>query len=259
MLPNLVVHYLNLFDGFAFNSGSSNLARYPKILGMIQAVHILIAISGTFAEFKYILDMYPLFGIMAVINEFLFFLVAFVTFCLIIFDSSYNHRSQKMFWRIFQQIDDHFLNEFCNQSGLHFRNYSIVFVEFFTIQSLLMLINSIGSIDWGIVFNYYIVFQHIRLFYYIFYLNVMDFQMETIEKELKNIRKFNTAECHRFKWIRKNVSIVHEMACQLNEAFGWSNAACILYSFHELLAVKNWISLSFTWISNKESIGKWIN
>lgn len=246
-----VVHLLNLFDSFAFNSESSQLSQHRKLIFVIRTIHIVCAITSTFAQFKYILMLYPL-GIMTVVNEFLLCSTSLTTYSLIIIDSLSNHRSQKIFWCILRHIDDHF----CSQSGLSFRNYLILFGEFFTATLSIVLINIIELGENGIYFAYYVVVCHVRIFYYIFYLNVMDFQMRNIEMELKNLQKCNAVECHRLKWIRKYVSLVHEMACQLNKAFGWSNAASILYCFHELLAAVNWVSISFSWVSIRDSIGK---
>lgn len=239
MLPKRIEQFLIFFDVFGFNSGASKLSKCRGIFYCIEFVHILIATFFTLTKFKFLIGLYSLNGAIPTVNELLQYSAGLYPYWLIIVDSICGQSSHKQFWKLFQQID----RQFCSQSNLCFRIYLVKMIEFFAATTLISAIGMMDLIKKCIVYSYIFLakFSNIRIFYYLFCLKMINFQLKHIEEELENMHKSNVADCQRLKWIREYVSLVHEMTYHLNNTFGWSNAAVILCCFYYVLVGLNWI------------------
>lgn len=242
MLPKHIVYFLNFFDILTFNSGSSVLSNHNGIVLFIRFFHILVAVIFTIAEFKFLFtDIYVMNGIFSTANESLQYFTALYTYWLIILESIYHASSHKQFWNGLRQIDE----KFYNQSRLSFRIYLMQIIEFFAVTISHMIFGMIDLLQNNIIFSYLVLARvyQIRVFYYVFCLEVVHFQLKSIEEELNEWETSNDIQLNRLKWLREYISCVHEMTCHLNLVFGWSNVAAILCCFYYILAAMNWIFL----------------
>lgn len=139
----------------------------------------------------------------------------------------------------------------CETSFL--RSYQIKFIEFFSICIIIQIIFT--SYFTHYVGNYYffriaylvsqIMYQY-RVFFYLFYLDLVKFELKTIKNELKSIATMTRDDsmenfvANRLKKINTYCQMVFQLSECMNYIFGWSNFTTILYCFHLPLTDGNW-------------------
>lgn len=240
MLPLKIVYFLIFFDVWGYDSGSSSLSHYRRIIYFIYIFHIF-AVSF-FTVFKLhlarFLWSYHHLNMVELVNVTMLFSAPLYTYWIIILDSLYHRYEHKQFWNILQHID----NCFCRQTN-SFQNYITKISAYFSISISLFLllhfINNFKYFDTILVYLILITICQIRIFYYLFCLEVIQFQLKIIEIELKNMHSNVFAYVKRLKWFREYYGKIHEMTILLNEIFGWSNVSAILFSFYNILTDVN--------------------
>lgn len=269
MLPASIFKILHIFDVFGFNSGLTKFSLNPHLAQFIYIVHISMALLATLFIYS-IIEFLSSKDFIEAISELLQYLSVLITYWLIIYDAYVMRQVNKKFWNKLKWIDGHI---YC-QSNLCFRNFIIKFVEFFPIKICTVIITIAYNIDnFKIDFMYNFLFKifEIRLFYYLFCLEIIIFQLEQIEIEIKNVssvinvpklhslkirKSIYTFELNRLKWVRNYVFNIHEMIVDLNRIFGWSHVATILSSFYLLLSQLNWSYVHFHEFSFVCGMGK---
>lgn len=257
MLRSNIVRFLNFFDTIGFNSGSSKLSNYPKLIKFIVFVEVVIGITIIILKFQFLQKLYSLYGLLPTINEGCMYSASLYTYLLIVFDSINSRRAHRNFWRLLVQIDE----QYCTRLNLRFRIYTLKMAEFVFVVNLLGLLSIYDVRSTQTLFTY-ILFMvltrwfHFRVFYYLFCLEIVHFQMTNIEQELIRLQSQQWSDSHRLKRIREHLSLVHRMTCNLNEIFGWSNVAVILSCFYYLLNTVNWIFITFGFITLKYYVGE---
>lgn len=274
MLPQQIYHILVFFDAFGFNSGSTHLSKYQKI---IYLAHILLAMMFVLLEIKIIFEYYPLLALTESISEFLQYFAALSTYWLTIFDSVLQQRNHRHFWLILERIDI----SFCGQQSFKFRNYLVKFIVY-SIKTVVVIVLRlvfsllIISVIADLAYTFLPIICEIRMFYYLFCLEVIHYQLNMVEKELIVMQRsfnviapnqlfqcsilkaspFYTLELQRLKWIRDYFHCIYTMIDLLNNIFGWSHVAAISYCFYYTLTEINWLYLNFRNISYIRNIGK---
>lgn len=69
-------------------------------------------------------------------------------------------------------------------------------------------------------------------------------QLDEVEEEMKllaDVSETGTVSRDRLKSIRIHYDLVHELSDCINEVFGWSSIAVVLYLFLNLVTDLNWI------------------
>lgn len=259
MLPTRIMCFLTLFDVCGFYTNSSSFAKRRKYIVFVYFVHFIVISFLTIFFFHLIIQFYPVLGITEAISEFLQYSIGLLTYYLIIFDSILYRRKQQHFWNVLRQIYARF-----QYQAKTLRSYIIKIVEFFSVTLLIVVVRlSIKSfVDTIIDFAYAVLFKicQLRIFYYIFCLEVIYFQLKIIETELKNIQILSSRSsiCF-FQWLRKHFEHVYEMVDDLNGSFGWSNVSAISYCFYILLTDLNWFYIHYHDLSHTYCIGKILN
>lgn len=253
VLPKRIVQILNFFDAFGYNSGSSKISNSRRVTYLILFVHILTAMIFTFVKFKILIEQYKAHGFVPAINEGLQYSATLYTYWIIVLESLMYRQSHLKFWGILQQIDKHFHR----QTDKHFYSFIIKLAEFFLIT---ILIQADSIIRFGIKLSliaYIILFRmcHARVFYYIFCLEIIQWQLENIEKVIKKMQfSLNNPDFgNRFKWIREYFHLVHKMTLLLNKMCGWSILATTMSCFYYIIATLNWFYIGFKY-SNPTNI-----
>lgn len=269
MIPNQFRWFFNIFDTFGYNSGWSKLSKFHKNLVSIYVVHILLAFVLFIYEFRLFTIYFKRLPLSEGISECLQYTAALYTYSMIIFDSLYHRQTHKQFWNILKRID----RDLYSQGNLKQQTYLIKF-SLFLIKNLICIVFRIGvqsyagvSIDTPYVFLFIIC--EIRMFYYLFCLDMIYFQLKIIEMECMNIEMSShqheigcvqktlrikgyqtifsfSYELQRMKWIRDYVFTVYEMTRYLNKIFGWSNVAAISFGFCFLLTETHWCYVNRT-------------
>lgn len=272
MLPKQILCFLTLFDAFGFNSRSTNLSKTQTTIYSIYLVHICLAIIFVVMEIYITFEYYPLLLLTEAISECMQYCVALSTYWLTIFDSCLHQQEHQHFWQLVQDID---LN-FCDQRNFKCRNYSIKFAVFLIktiiIVILRLVVTRYISLIADIAYTFLPIICEIRMFYYLFCLEVIYFQLKMIEKEFIAMKNklfatdvehyakpvpFLTFELQRLRWIRSYFHRIYTMMDLLNEIFGWSHVAVISYCFFYILTEMNWLYLNFRIISYARCTGMW--
>lgn len=277
MLPNQVVHILNFFDLIGgFNSGTSDISKNLEATYVVYAIHVSLAVVLTLFEFHLMADYYPSLGLTEAISESLQYSAALYTYWLIILDSLLHRRAHQHFWEVLQQIDEYFSCQRNSVIHSYLLKLCVYFLKTLSIMVIRLFINSF--VDFTVDFAYISLFIvcEIRMFYYLFCLEILHFQMKMVEDEVKimmkilnlaNIRRNQALnidvisacysfEMQRLKWIRGYFHCVYKMMYLLNEIFGWSHVAAISFCFYYILTESNWFYIHFREISFTHRIGK---
>lgn len=185
------------------------------------------------------------------------YMMILIVYCTIIIESNARCEIKKKLWIAFRKIDE----QYCNHRNFKMQNYSWKFAEYFSAVSISYFLYLRGLLKFaGGAFLYFwfphvflmLLYQH-RAFYYLFYLDLIENELRTIERELKmTIYAINDRRDHRnslsmkfergrLKWIREYYELVYEISDCMNSVFGWSNLATISFSCLVLTTDINWL------------------
>lgn len=250
MFSNRIVHFLNFFDSFGYNSGSSRISQNPKLVHFICILQISLATFCTCFLFFSVQEYLVSLGLMEAISEILEYTTSLCTYWLIIFDSFQHRKIHHLFWARHQQIT----RLFEPQAKHSFHHFSMKIIEFFSIM-VILLVHRLTMEYAAVGFAYYTLFKmsEIRGFYYMFCLEVVNFHLKNIEMELVSIKmqsfptraRYYSSNLRRLKWVREYFTNIYQMFEFLNEMFGCSQVAVIAFSFFLVLAEANWIYIHF--------------
>lgn len=246
MLPTKIAYILNFFDCFGYNTGSSTLTRYQKCRYFIQSIHICLAITFTFYKIYMTIEMYYCYHAMDVINLSVQYSSPVYTYWMIILDSIVQRYHHQHFWSIYECI----YHRFCHKSSF-VRNFVKKIVAFFVVYVILFIIlNAANDFNGGLrgcIYLALIITCEIRIFYYLFCIEIIHFQLKVIEHTAKTIQISTCFEqrLYKLKWICEYYRNVHRMINLLHNFFGWSNVAIILFCFYTFATYLNWTNAHF--------------
>lgn len=250
---------LTLFDIFGFNSGQSKLSRCRNVAKFILNIHILLATFFTLFLFFLLIAYYSMLNIIEAISEFLQYFTALCTYWIIILDSNSRWQEQRQLWQILDEIEKRSPQQLL---AFNSRNYLIKFIEYFVITFFIILmiifINDFNSFTTTIIYAYMLVIKlcQIRVFYYLFHIEIIHSQLNLIVKKLKLLKSSEIN--NEIKWIREHYYHVHEIVHIVNKIFGWSHVAGILFCFYVLLTDLNEINFHYQEISTIHLIGEFV-
>lgn len=275
MLPKRIVYILNFFDSFGYYSESSALAKHPKIQLLLFAIQIILATDFTLYQFRLAIELGKFISPLEIANEMIQYTTGLCTYWLIIFDSFYYRRSHRNFWEILDHIDAHFCKQF-----ISFRSYLCKIFEFFLASTILYTLSYIShafpQIDGVYIYIALIIICHFRIFYYVFCLEIVNWQLQMIHHELAkiksnssnlfaagarnvNLRTRNIKDdfnLKRLKWANEYYGYVIEMTELMNTIFSWSQIALVLFGFYSLLSSLNWCYAFFNLFPSSNYFGE---
>lgn len=258
-----LLRILKVFDVCGFCTSCSILSRKRNCRNTIYLVHILIALSLTLFKIYLVFNFYSDMAFAEAISEFLQYAVSLSTYWIIIVDSIVHQKQHRHFWAICHRIN----SKFASQSDLTFLTFRIQFGEYFVAAILTFglrcwIISDAFYIQVEIAFSTLIKLCQVRLFYYLFCLEIVHSQFTIVENEFKvtlrvhrqqrahsiqifNISKIESFEQQRLKWVREYFACVYEMSEGLKIFFGWSHVAVVLSCFYIFLTEFNWIYVHY--------------
>lgn len=214
--------------------------------------HIILALTFTISALSiFVLLINSSERIIIAISYIEHYSSALIAYWLIIFESYFQRKSTQQFWILFAQLNKINLSQKINR--IYIRGHVIRILIFFTICYRYLFTT--------FLFVQYIVLVSIcqmRVFYYDFYLNIIEMELQSIENELISINlKFKRFEQFRineqFLKIRKLYHLIFEMTNRICVIFGWSYLATILFCFHCFLTE---LDYSYSHFHVVESISK---
>lgn len=242
MLPKAVEYMLNIFDTFGYNSGSTKLSNCWKAASIIYFMHISMLAYFTYAKIHLTLELIAWYRLIDVINFLLQYSAGLYAYWVIILDSFLRRKEHRYFWEIIKKMSKYRKEE----HSFTIRCYLFKFVEYFsfTLVSVVVMILESGEEHLNkIVFLYHVIVKicEMRLFYYMFCLELLHFQLTTINDMLKNIQQLNISmKSHRLKCIREYYRYAYEMTNYLNEVFSLSQIAAVSFCFYLICTSLNW-------------------
>lgn len=265
MLPKWMIYILHYFDLCAFCTAIKSSQRYQKIVRLSFLSHVIIATISTLFIIRYLNR--PISDILGTVNDIVKFGVGLSVYWSSILEMNLNCDAQKLFWMRFQKIH----NQYCTHQSFLLRNYLIkcaiysiaMFFIFFSYFWKIIACN-VKFLYFFFSYLFVMVMYVNRAFYYLFYLEIIAYELGKIENEVKSIVRIiefkrtsifgikyqmhGEFERKRLKWIREYYQLIYEIAMDLNNVYGWSNVETILYSFQLSLTEINWFY--WKWYNN---------
>lgn len=240
MRSKQIMYILDFFDICGYSTGSSAVAQHRKMQMLLQLVQILLACYFTMYQFHLTTIFNKLVGPLQTANEMLQYDFALCTCWLIVFESIFYRREHQQFWIIFERINVHLWIE-CNS----FRNFIYKMFEYFPVSFVLYAVSFIyrghPTTEGVFVFHALITICELRTFYYVFCLEIVNWQLQIIERELM----VKNHDLKYMKMLNHHYGCIVALTELLNVIFGWSQFASILFEFYALLTDLNWCYASF--------------
>lgn len=254
MFSKFVIFLLKFFDLCGFQTESARVIGSRNRAICIFVIHCGCAFALTYFVFGYASEPILLGEVLPYfVNEILQILNGMLTHWVIIIESFIQRGIQKKFWDIYQKIDKNRVK--CKKSLL--RAYKMKFIEFFSVVTIIQTIFMCYFTHY--VGNYYffriayLVSQtvyHYRVFYYLFYVELIKFELQAIETELRTIAKITQRNeidsnpenfnANSLKMINAHCQLILQLNECINKIFGWSNFITVTYCFHMPLTDFNW-------------------
>lgn len=250
MLSKQIQFVLKYFDACGFNSGQSKLSNSQRAVYITNTTHILMAIFFSLFKIRMIVMLFSAHRFAFAINFILQYSAALYTYWCIILDSNLQDREHRQFWKFVQLIDQLYNPQ--NDFSFTCCILKFFFCFFISAVAILMALVIGNSSDIEVVFMYIFLIKisEARIFYCILCVEILRFKLNTIDNALTDLRQF--------KSIREYYYCVYEIASLLNDVFGVSQVAAILFCFYFFLADVNWLYIHFTNQSTMLIIGTWI-
>lgn len=184
MIQAHILLILSFFDVCGFNSGSSKVSKNVFSVYFIYLIHVVIVILATLFISYLAIEYYSSINMIEATSEFLQYFTALCSYWLIIVDSFVHRQAHKEFWNILYRID----TRFCDQQNLSLRTFMWKFIQFFTTTNTILVVRLVlGTVELTIDIVYSLLFQmcQLRIFYYLFCLEVIQYQLTAIENRLE--------------------------------------------------------------------------
>lgn len=180
-------------------------------------------------------------------NDVLKFLILILHNWLSIFESYFKQNVQINFWDCVKKI--HRKLSVHQDSMLH--NFMMQFTIYFGIQIFanatflkhMLFKNGFKYVYFWWAYASLTIISTIRSFYYLFHLELVKYELNVIDFEIKRRKKslfIKRLYQNRFKWVRQFHELIFEMRNTINTLFAWSSPITIILPFHLILVDLNW-------------------
>lgn len=257
MYPKWMTKLLFYFDLWGYQSEFRTNSNQQKFDGFVLTLHIILASIFSVSIFTYLRNFSA--DILGTFNDTLKLYSILFVYWLTIVESFIQRDSQRKFWDIVARIDQ----QFCSHQNVCFKFYACKMALVYIISILLhayyairiFIVNQHVLYLFWTCYTAVVFFYTNRFFYYLFYMEFIKHQLQTIDQEIGEIllaHKINRLYVYskisrirnfhedRFKWIRAYFGSVHDICTNTNSVFGWANVATILLPFLIFLTDINW-------------------
>lgn len=253
MLPKRLTCVLTFFDIFGYNSGSTPLSRCYKNSYFISSLHILLALFFTVFKAYVVIRLRTIVRLVEIVNQMLQYSTGLFTYWLIILDSIVYRREHLHFWKFLGKINQLFSSE----DRISLQKYALrCIIYFFIIISSFIASATQQESIFFVIFSLVKICE-VRMLYYVFCIEVIQFQLRIIENGTKKHGLNRNIEVHRLKWLREYFHCIHEMVNLLNEIFGYSHFSSVSYVFYLALTDLNWLCTHFQELGLELALSKY--
>lgn len=241
MLPIWIQYTMKYYSLLGFHSIPDSTFGGQLLRSMILFIQIGCCSWCSFWTFRAFVEEQTRMAFLDALNFFLYYLTCASTYWLILYDSYTKQNVEHSFWKNVIQISEkfysrmtwtkwNFLSAFCG----------VLAVDCAMISFSLYRGNTTHIVDKMMHFTFVVIVDH-WTFFYLLHLKVLAYQLQCIETELERHRTDGCPSLSKGQWIRENFRLVYEMADSITDAFGWSNVALQLLSFHSSVTFSNFI------------------
>lgn len=247
------------FDVCGLSTAFRTSENYKRIVRYTSIVHFLLGFIVTILLIKYL--QRPINDPLGTLNDIIKHIGSLAVYWSTLIEFNTKHCIQNEFWQKIRKID----TLFSSHRHLSMRTYLWKFrICLFTLLFIcaLYLQEIISKTGTGFVYFWFTHFMLIttylnRVFFYLFCMELIKFELRAIENETKELVRTNQrgpfanamGKCfviekfqqRRFKWLRDYFQSVYEMCNHLSKMIGWSNVITILFSFQLIATDGLWI------------------
>lgn len=174
-------------------------------------------------------------------NETLQNVIAPLAYCLISIESFVKRKTMRRFWELYE---DMLAYSHAHRNSRMLCKYLAKFIECFIFSNAAIIYILVDAnedsdfMDVPYLFAQFVLSQisQIHLFYYLFYLELINFELKIIESKVKQELLCSLT----LKLLQKHYQSVYKMSECINSVFGWSSSVAILSVFTYFLTDTNW-------------------
>lgn len=250
MLSKWIVYALVLFNLCGFYTEFFKTAIHRKISNVAFVFHIVLALFLTVFSIQIQIWMDSHIKKLDMINGFCQYVCSLIAHWTIIAESYIQRKNQQEFWQLLQNIDCHH----AQHNQIKPNSYFFKLLEYFSFYFVLTIyfFDDIQNDGVFCAVNILLLLCQNRLFYYLFYMELINFELKFIVNEIRRtfegleeegFCKNTNLKCFeqmRLKWLREYYQLIHALSGCVNSVFGWSNFATVVYTFVFLVTEINW-------------------
>lgn len=263
MLSEWDIFLLKCFDicGFfpVIHTFCSVRSIFKYLLHILWAIILTISMTTYLKQPEVIDDVLPY-----TVNIVIQYTCILFTYWVIIIESSTKCEIQQQFWQIYECMN----HRRRAQKPSHFSVYSIKLMEFFIVIVpvqvcfLIFWMIFVGNFFFfRLAYLYSITVNQCRVFNYLFYVNVVKCELDSMENDLQDITELINSPIiqpvrstdqtidfidtkNRLNGIYGYYQQIYELSDYINRIFEWSHFITVLFCFQLLLSDGNWALLT---------------
>lgn len=242
MQSHRLIYLMSFFDVYGFNTGATKFSSNKKICIFINCAHICLAALFIWCQVYLAIAYYAELRMIVFLNQILQYSLALYTYLFVIFDSICQRKRHSRFWEIVRSI-----NSDAKQNKFSCFCFVLKLSIFLGASTFCWILNCVFYkllLD-PVLLAYFLLMKicHVRTFYYIFCVEILLFQMKTVNYQLREMTMelSPTNRAQRLRLIREHWNSIHDMITLMDDVFGCSNVVIILFCFFFLLTDLNWV------------------
>lgn len=256
-----MIFILRYFDIWGFCTEFQTTKNSNKYYLVIFVIHILIDFIASWSIVTFLKR--PTEDTLGHVND-VIKLGSILFVCILSITESYVKRNnQRTFWDIFQEIEQSYRSKQSFQLKSYLKKFAFFIIGSITSSLYLLLYSYYNSSIFTQYPIFWLNFEMVtkvyqnRVLYYLFYLELVENELRMIERIAEDAAqgsnltmnnnngngkngKIQTHE-DNLKRICEYYQLTRKLSEELNLAFGWSNAATVLFSFGLILTDLNWV------------------
>lgn len=258
MFSKRITFLLKFFDICGFCTEAPNSKTHQKCDLFIFLCHICCAFTLSSFVIKFSMQPIVLNDVLpSVVNTVLQNTGGMFVYWTIMIESYFQRKTQKRFWLQYEKSITFRIH--CKSSWLH--NYLIKIIEHFIVVIPILVycmhyfMYFVGNyFFFRLAYFFSIAINQYRVFYYMFYLEIVKYELKNIKSKLQQLEVSSKNVGHDFsnentidndlKSINQYYQVICELKECINQVFGLSNFTTILFCFLLPLTDTNWAYLA---------------
>lgn len=202
-----------------------------------MTVHLLFVAFVTFYKIYILIGLSSTMRLIELVNLSAQYSVPIYTYWFIFLDTLLYCDEHRTFWKLVELIDRRYWQQTICLRGYIWKFASYISVALVLFLSLLAFREFAHMLP-TLAYLTLISACQIRLFHYLFHLEVIKFQLETIVNQINTTIVTSKISSH-FKGIRDGIATALELTELLNVMFGWSQVFALLFCFYNFVTCFN--------------------